>query len=472
MLDNQLDSRSELSPLTKAAMFFWLAVFTIVFSSVAVQSASATALNCNGNTITVRGSSFQTGAEELWNYVYRSASFCGPYAERVVYEPNGSMSGMAAFGLRTASNPLGARSSTVRLVAVDEPPTPIQKQQMELGPVVAPSMTDATPLDDGVLHTIPVATGAIMPIVNFPVHCGVPAGLATDTDAKYARFSRPNTVIEQAFAGDSGVDTWGELVPGITGNHGRSAASCGAQSIVRVARSDASVDTSIVKAWLNRVNPSRSWLSLDNTAWANDGGSTAVLRPAHGGADPLAEAVAETAGSIGMVDLSVARANGFRKQGLSDTTFWLPLHDNAGTLTEGTKNPLSIKNGRHGANCGSMLAKSRWQNVPAGPDPTLGDWSQVNGVNTPVGYPLCKLAYKLAWDDYKDVYANAAGTSSQTRLLEQRRARTVDDFLTTMVSPQGQSAIQTFDYFKLPSSRQQQLLTVAQLGVNAIGWEK
>lgn len=422
----------------------------------------------NMTTLTGAGSQFQKGAHDRWRSVLRSK--CNSNDPRVHFIwPADSVYAMSKFGLGAQWNPLHKRSDLVRFIGVDEAPTQAQKAEMEQGEIT-PGGSDKTNADDGLLRTIPVATGAIVFIVDYPHNCTIPAAVSTDANPRYNRFTRPNAELEKAWAGDEAVDTWGELIPGIAGRAGRSDSSCAAQKVRRVVRKDESSMTKQFKHWLDTINPARGWNASPQQFWPSNDADSPVIVPSKSGAKFQALAAQGTDGAIGYVDLATARANTFRKTKKHDESFWIPLQNGTGTYVEPpTKDPESMRTNYHGANCGSTVQKTRWQNVPTGSDPTLGDWSQVVGIAPPTGYPLCILTYVLAWDDYADVY-NFGSPSDKAR--ERMRFNTLFKYLGVITSPAGQSSIQTYDYFKLPQSKQQDLAKVARDAAAAIGWNK
>jgi hypothetical protein len=254
--------------------------------------------------------------------------------------------------------------------------------------------------------------GAVAVIVNFPRNCEL---LGTDSQlAPYARFRASNAQFEKAFAGDTTVDTWGELLPdlaAVPGNaEGRTTADCRNQRIRRVIRPDASVETTALKTMLATIRPSRGWGSTyAGTTWPRTG--TTVL-PSSGGSFAAADKVATTQNAIGYVNLEAARANSFRKLAESAATinplayqytntnevagfpannwtysfrktlFWVPLEStsSAGTFVEPTAGNSDIRN-----------ANKRGSNCPG--TPNGDDWSIVNGTSVPAGpYPLCAPA--------------------------------------------------------------------------------
>lgn len=431
--------------------------------------AAFTAAPCDGSAVTGRGASFQAQAHIGWETVFRGFDFCDTTAPDITYEPQGSGAGRRALGERTGSNTQGNRDAIVRFGASDEAPTPTGRDQMEQGSTVNAdgSGGDLTDADDGKLHILPVATGSTAMIVNYPDNCEIPAAHSTDA-AGVNRFKRPNVEIEKAWAADSSVDTWGELLPGITATPGNIAGKtdldCASQSIRRVARLDSSGTTFSYKQWLKEVNPARTWEepALGNTAWPNNVVATPseVLRGTGNGNGPLADRVNTTDGSIGYSDLATARSKGFDKTVNTDGTFWIPLQNSVGGYEEPSADPDSYKNGIKGSNCSQVV----YDNIPGGLTPTLGDWSTVSGVNPVSGFAVCTLTYLLIWDDSAVVFG-ATGA-------EELKARTVKDYLNAILSSAGQSALVLNDYFALPANATQNLLTASRTAASTVDWNK
>jgi len=114
--------------------------------------------------------------------------------------------------------------------------------------------------------------------------------------------------------------------------------------------------------------------------------------------------------------------------------------------------------------------------VPTGDDPTLGSWSATSVANTG-NYAICGITYELAFDDYKGVYSSAA---SYNEALEEQKARTVKDYLTSIIGGisvgggpfnQGQTDLAKFDYVTLPTGAGG-LRDIAKAAVAAIDWGK
>jgi hypothetical protein len=480
--------------------------------------AAFTLHECEGSTFKAQGSSFQNALQASMKTIFESSLGCNGTPTGPTYVSNGSGNGNAAMGAGGGNAtiacapgctnnpaPAGQRDPTTRMSASDEPPTPTQLAAMNAG--------TASPSDDGVLHLIPVATGASALIVHAPHGCtlssvtnltngtsgtvgGVDTGDSAGQHTQRIRFT--GTLIEKAFAGDSDADTWGEIAPGISGTpddaQETGIANCTDVPVKRIVRFDNSGTTYGWKAYLALVNSGRNWLTTynaPNTVWPAAGGSgnasptaTATACPnsepnhlcsntsSSGG--PLADLVNLTDGSIGYVDLATARSKGFDvtpSAGTQDYTFWSPLQNNPGASSTGYAEPTSTPaahtttNTTKGASCANVPVA----NVPTAAsspngDPTEGDWSHVYAAGG-AAYPACVLTYAEAWDDNAAVYGTGAG--------EEAAARTVKDYLQkVLVSSVGQAALFGADYSPLPNSAGTPLLTDAQNAVNAIGWNK
>lgn len=81
-------------------------------------------------------------------------------------------------------------------------------------------------------------------------------------------------------------------------------------------------------------------------------------------------------------------------------------------------------------------------------------------MNTHTAYAICTLSYGLAWNDSSTVYGNTS--------TEEKRQRTVKDFLGYDLSVNGQNVLPTRDYSKLLAS----VLAIAQGGQQRVCWIK
>ena len=228
-----------------------------------------------------------------------------------------------------------------------------------------------------------------------------------------------------------------------------------------------------------------------------------ICHAAAGKGSSLALAVKDNSGSIGYLDLATAREEGFNmtpnptgepsaggfNEKDNDRLYWIPLEaveppaseaSEVGTVDAGVfVEPTAIAKAHfstspeseNGANCEG----ADWRNIPSqasspNGDATLGDWSKAiatGGTKKAIekapttAYPVCAITYDLAFDDDATVYGNTS--------KEEATARTVKDYLTSVVSPSGQlTKLTLFDYATLPL----EIIHDAEKGVEAIGWNK
>jgi hypothetical protein len=251
----------------------------------------------------------------------------------------------------------------------------------------------------------------------------------------------------------------------------------------------------VFKSWLQTQRPNTTdWVGLANQAWPNQGADnsaeTASLKRGNGNGG-VASKVNSNDGSIGYVELADARNNGFTKTPNAaatdaidkslggDDTFWIRVENGSSALGDPTGDPLSYKKGfepaARGANCKSVTFTDDPANNPAGTlpaapgngtDRTLANWDKVSAVNSSAGYGICTLSYVLAFDDNALAYNSSNGFNDP--VAEEKRARTVKDYLTTVLSQLGQDAAFAQDYDQLPAN----ILTIARGGVAALDWCK
>src|SRR5262249_15469860 len=142
-----------------------------------------------------------------------------------------------------------------------------------------------------------------------------------------------------------------------------------------------------------------------------------------------------------------------------DDIFWSQGQNPSNAWTEPTADPNGFTTtGAHGANCHNAT----FTGIPAS---TLGSWFTTSGSDSTTGaYVVCALTYDLAWDDYKGPYSlQGCGDA-----CEEQKARTVKDYLSSIVSDGGQDLLTGLDYSPLPEN----ILTISRTGVNAICWDK
>jgi ABC-type phosphate transport system substrate-binding protein len=286
------------------------AVLALVAAAVALAFASSSAhaaftlKSCQGTSTAGRGASFPQLLHNsgFWGAGFNSSAGCGATAgapSAPTYniatpqvsgaKSSGSGSGLGSCGAGQAGYPVGYRDPVVRFCATDDPATPTQLANMNAG-------NPATTADDGQIHQLPWAGGALIVIVHVPEGCTFPApgasnsapavagqtpmtgntadlaaGAASTGDKAADQTTRPlisDLALESAFAGDPSYRYWGQLIPGLTGTAtnaasgdnraagkdcaGTSAATDGIP-IFRIVRSDSSGTTFNFKSYLSLV---------------------------------------------------------------------------------------------------------------------------------------------------------------------------------------------------------------------------
>lgn len=456
-----------------AGVLTLLAAALAALCLVPQANAAFSISQCQGGDVLGRGASFAQAAHGGWGVPFKN-SFCGGTAPNIQYDPAGSGAGISAMKLRGGTDP--------RFGGTDDPLTTTQKNEIQAGTV--------TEGDEGLIHQVPIAVGAVAPLVNFPDGCDVtllPAGAKTDEqnldadgtpdDVQRVRFTKAQweAVWAQGSSGAPYVN-WDDVFTQLQAD-----ADCD-KPVIRVVRFDNSGTTFAFKDYLSRINGARGWLTTyqsganGNREWpgaefggTGQCGATAAPGKQDDATDHLTSSCSSNAtnltakviavdGSIGYADVASARAGNpslaIAPEGNDNDTYWTQLENGAGQFTEPTADPNGFRtDGSKGANCASTV----FTGIPAN---TLADWSAASGVNSNVGFGLCTLTYAMLWDDSADVY----GVSS----LEEGRARTVKDYFTFVTSDSGQLLLSANDYVELPAAIQ----AIAVAGVNAINWNK
>jgi ABC-type phosphate transport system substrate-binding protein len=407
--------------------------------------------------------------------------------QNALYQATGSGAGQNAVcvnGTSFATNPNTGRPFD--FAAADDPPTSTQISNANNCSAAA-----SPPL---ALHTIPVAQAAIAMIVHLPTGCTINSA---DNASTGDRFDMLNSNLEGAFFNGGSAPTWATLLP--------HSGSCSG-AITRAVRYDKSGTTFQTMNYLAQLNSSdQSTWQLDSASgdtqdhWPNNGshivyGGTTAGNPNQGvctaglsgspavpptsaaetatqnadcnGAGMLAQAVLDTPGSVGYVDMSTAISKGFAYPTSGTSwTFWVPVQNN-GTGTKGATfagpnvNANGYKQGQAtgGANCASSS-----YTPPSGSNPTLSAWDGVFGSNpNQADYPACTLTYELLFNDNSKAFGDTTA--------EDQRSRSVKDYIEYILSNSngndGQSILRSLNYDTLPSS----ILSVARTGANAITW--
>lgn len=445
--------------------------------------AAFTTGKCAGADVIGRGASFARDAHNVFINNFQPIYCAGtPAFAGVTYEALGSGAG---------KNAAKARDIATRFGMTDEPPPPDEIEEMNKGGSGTPLVIDSDPSNDGEIHVVPAAVGAVAPLVNFPDGCDVnklPSDAKTPEqnldgdgvpdDVIRVRFDREQ--FEGAWAKAPGYETWDEIFPELV--EGGADPAC-EKPIIRVVRFDTSGTTFAFKDYLDSVNGARGWLTTyianqENRQWpgtvvgprADCGGKEGpgsqedsidqLTSGCSNGNGELVKKLVVTDGSIGYSDISTARTNSTGSLAVTpeandNDTYWTQLENAANTFTEPTSNPNGFRSdGPKGSNC---LA-TEFESVPSS---TLGqDWSPVSGVESQVGFGICTMTYGLVFDDSADVWGNSPA--------EEAKARTVKDYWENILSPTAQASLFPNDYAPLPTS----ILNVARAGVESIDWNK
>jgi ABC-type phosphate transport system substrate-binding protein len=462
-------------------------VFALLLSALAAlclttrADAAFTTGKCAGADIVGRGASFARDAHNVFINNFQPIYCAGtPALAGVTYEALGSGAGRLSMKVREAGGP--------RFGMSDEPPTPAEVAQMNAGTGNEPAGTDANPADNGQIHVIPAAVGAVAPLVNFPDNCDVnllPAGSktaeqdldidSTPDDVIRVRFSKAQ--FEAIWAKEAAADEWDEVFPALAAD-----ADCD-KPIIRVVRFDDSGTSYAFKDYLNTIDGGQGWLTTYVTGsnktreWPgavfgkrtdcpgepNGPGSEAdatdqLTSGCSNGNGSLVAKLVATDGSVGYSDVSTARSNSpslaITPEANDNDTYWTQVENGSNTFTEPTSSPNGFRtDGPKGANCQT----TEFTGLPAS---TLGDWSKATGVTSNVGYGICTLTYGLVFDDSSDVWGSSPA--------EEAKARTVKDYWENIVSTPAQAALFPNDYAPLPAP----ILAISKAGVASVDWQK
>jgi ABC-type phosphate transport system substrate-binding protein len=442
--------------------------------------AAFTTGKCAGADIVGRGASFARDAHNVFINNFQPIYCAGtPALAGVTYEALGSGAGRLSMKVREAGGP--------RFGMTDEPPTPAEVAQMNAGTGNEPAESDTNEGDNGQVHVIPAAVGAVAPLVNFPDGCDVnllPAGAktaeqnldgdATPDDVVRVRFSKSQ--FENVWAKSAAADEWDEVFPELAAD-----TDCD-KPIIRVVRFDDSGTSFAFKDYLNTIDGGEGWLTTYVTGanktreWPNAvfGKRTDCAGEPNGpGSQPdetdhltsgcsngngaLVAKLVATDGSVGYSDVSTARSNSpslaIEPEKNDNDTYWTQIENGSNNFTEPTSNANGFRtDGPRGANCQT----TEFTGLPAS---TLGDWSKATGVTSQTGYGICTLTYGLVFDDNSEVWGSSP--------VEEAKARTVKDYWENIVSAPAQASLFPNDYAPLPGSIQ----SIAKAGVASIDWE-
>lgn len=469
-------------------------------------NAAFTTGKCAGDNIVGRGASFARDAHQVFNGYFKLTNCAGtPGAGKinVTYEAQGSGAGRTAVKVRNGAPRFGM---------TDEPPVPSEINEMNKGVAGTPPVIDSDPSNDGLIHVVPAAVGAVAPLVNFPDGCD--AGLldaASRTPEEMGgapgsefplglvrvRFTKDE--FEKIWAKESTHDNWVEVFPELVGD-----AECN-KPIIRVVRFDESGTSFAFKDNLRTINEGRGWLTTfgsqgeggtrrwpggtfgkredcpkvgspadfpvgpgaDSTEASNPGADQ-LTSSCFNGNQGIVDKMVLTDGSVGYSDISTARRNptsfaitprANSGSAFDNDLYWtqIPSGPGAGVFEEPTADAKGFRtDGNEGSNCQNAVFTNQGNPLPS----TLEDWSKVSGVNSAGAYAVCTITYALVFDDNADVWGNTPG--------EESKARTVKDYWESSLSTEAQNQLFTRDYSKLPAP----ILQLAREGIAKVDWNK
>jgi ABC-type phosphate transport system substrate-binding protein len=473
---------------------------------------------CGGVEITGRGASFARDAHKLFNGFFKT-SFCPGSGLSVSYEPLGSGAGREA---------VKNRALPPRFGMTDEAPNATETLRIEKGVPASGDPND--PLnpfvinteDDGKIHIVPAAVGAVAALVNLPNGCtqekinAIPTSAAqpvsrTDEEDKNGD-TIPDGVVRLRFSKDvyeeiwaQGATTpgeevetleWGEVVEAFDG-----VAGCGDKQIIRVVRFDESGTSFAFKDYLNSILSARKWKTDFSTIgpgltrnWpgATFGDRDDCDDAPNGIADPsdpdgpgapglavdtdnltsacagnAAELVAKlkaTDGSIGYADIATARSAGLDVTARTASSGTGSAFDND-TYWSQVENGSNVYTEPTTSQFGFRVDGEPGANCTATTfvekgASTLASWFNTSGVNSAAGYGICSLTYGLVFDDSAEIWGNTPP--------EQAKARTVKDYWTALLSDSAQVQLPLNDYAPLPEDIQ----AIAKAGIASVSWDK
>jgi len=492
---SQIQSAPRRRGRARAAGLLTLAATALAaFGPVSPAGAEFTTGKCAGPNIEGNGASFAKTAQEVFNINFKN-SYCagtpGQGTINVAYNADGSGEGIKTMELRVRPS---------RFAGSDDPPTEAQVNLMNSGgkEVSGSVVDDGVSGNEGKVHVFPIAVGAVAALVNLPDGCNPEAitdnEYRTVTQAEITgdgtkkallRVRFPKAKFEKIWAGEENT-SWNAAIPGL----GSQSGACD-KPIIRVVRFDASGTTFAFKDYLRTIDPAGEWTTKyesgtgnGNREWPNAefgaggqcGATAAPGKQADNvdfltsecakGAGKLVEKLIATDGSIGYADIATARnasptlAINAGAGSAPMAPYWTQVQNGSGAFTEptddevnGYRTTAAGNPSQKGANC----TDTTFANTPA---TSFGNWSKVTGVNALTGYGICTLTYGLAFDDNAAVWGNTAG--------EEAKARTVKDYMESIVSPAGQATLFTADYAQVPNS----LIEISRAGVAEIGWNK
>ncbi len=431
------------------AAFAVSATSAVAFLAPGTASAACTGANIKGN-----GSSLQAAAQQkYWSVPFNAK--CPVTNEQVEYESTSSGKGLASWWVGHNEEKFKGFGPTNAFVGTDQPPNEGQEKE------ILEKASGSTPI----VLSIPVLQAAVALPIHLPTGC-----TATSDKGKIHRLTLSDADLQAIFART--ITKWNEL-PAYS-NNTLVGASCDKDAeITRIVRFEGSGTTAITKKFLfeidkNPVSEGETWNELaeknENLTWPDE--SAGLIRAEKG--TGIASKVAETAGSIGYANLNEVRANpaytSAGSGGEGTGIFWAELQSDGKKFQD----PSSVggeKGEPASANCKdeSYISLNKTGKQGKFPPESAEDvWNEVTANKVEkASYPLCGFTYDLSLTDFE----NFSATSSA-------EVETVKNYLTYVLSAEGQGALSGHDFLALPESKKYgKVLSIARAGVGKIAFK-
>jgi ABC-type phosphate transport system substrate-binding protein len=421
----------------------------VALAAPGAANAGITTAHCKGANIEGNGATLQRHPQEHWTIEFNSPEFATEggclTTPTVKYNSTGSEPGLESWGAGAGAGK-GNFAPTNNFVASEEPPNAKQKEQIE---------KEGT---GGKLLTIPVMQAANAIVVHLPKGC------TAKSKATPGRIALSNATLEKIFHGT--LTSWKSIKNGKDKFKGKKHAC--EKPIQRVVRLDPAGTTSVVKRYLDLVEPSSflvegkstTWNKLaeesPNTVWPEEKAHPLLRGKGHKG---VLEIVAATESTIGYANLEDARKNtSFIPPlgGPGHETFWAVLEN--GSVKKGVKTIPTFAdpstNGEVEAKEKSNCKDTMYTNGGSALPSAEGLWTQVTTATSEPHYPLCGLSYDLSLTKFQGFKgATDEGT------------RTASDYLKFILEG-GQKVIKGHDYINLPDN----VLQIAKEGAAKISF--
>jgi ABC-type phosphate transport system substrate-binding protein len=452
----------------------------IAAALVAPGAASAEPLGvqCSGENIKGRGSTFQALAQEVWNADFNEVkgkpnanlTACGGTQGgkkkiKVEYlqkesEDRGSGACLKAFGAGAPT----AKYGKYAFCGTDEAPNSAQRAEMEAHKVGGEAES---------IESVPIASGSVAVIVRLPENCTASSAVTGATNRLVLKVQTLEGIYRGSITKWSQITENGDTVSGTGCNP--------EEEINRVVRLDKSGTTHIFKEFLaeasentkleevpfeaeafgivNGEEPckksfpteSKTWgqvaVGCENQRWPK--GTKAVVRPAKTGNGGVIETVAALPSSIGYGDMAQVRPTFGGGGGTSK--FWVEVQHNfvaktpltAPTYGDPSSNGDSAVVAE--SNCTAATYVNGKEKFP--PKSTRALWNAARAAIKEARYSICGLTYNLM------LYEGGKYTKETETPLTLEGATSARDYevwINNALANGGSSLIKKHDYTALP----------------------